>query len=269
MRLLVGLLQIILGWPLWIRVILFLVTVFIIWKIIRKPILFCLSSIPYLLKYIFIGLYRLLEAIITKLHQRFGGIFYKIDNRMSEIGQRVNEFFDSWIKLWKDGEVLKAGVTITLYLICMIWILLPTVVQTDIEWINWAGEIYSTGENTVAMWCEKYYEENIKVEEIEEPPSEELHNETDNASIELIVFNVNSSLLVRDIPDMNAGVALARLHNDDRVIWTGETVFAEAENDRVEMWAKVKTEDGIEGWSRLRYLYPDNYSEKEFWVQEK
>ncbi len=269
MRLLVGLLQMILGWPIWIRIILFVFIVSILWKLIRRPILWVLTIIPLSLKYIFRGIYRLLEVVIAMLHQFFGGIFYRIDNQMSTWGQAVDKFLSSWIKAFKDGESLDYRVTVILYIVCIVWLRIPTIIHTDDEFLNWAQNVYMNGEGIVSTWCQNYYEEKIYTENVEEQLAEESVNEFENSSIELVVFNVNTSLLVRDIPDMDSGIALARLYNEDRVIWTGETVFAVAENNRIEMWAKVRTEDDIEGWSRLRYLYPEDYAEKTFWIQER
>lgn len=84
----------------------------------------------------------------------------------------------------------------------------------------------------------------------------------------LVVSGVSSSLLVRDIPSMNNCVVLERLGNGDKVLWTGEIQFSEAEDNHVEPWVKIVTEDGEEGWSRPFYLHPEEYVGVEFYVGE-
>ncbi|MEY8426586.1 SH3 domain-containing protein [Lachnospiraceae bacterium 46-15] len=59
---------------------------------------------------------------------------------------------------------------------------------------------------------------------------------------------------------------LCRLKNGDAVLWRGELVFAEADDEHVEPWVKIVTGDGIEGWSRLFYLHPEEYQGMEFEV---
>lgn len=52
---------------------------------------------------------------------------------------------------------------------------------------------------------------------------------------------------------------LGKLYNDDVVIWTGQMVFAEVNDRSIEPWVKIRTSEGIEGWSRLYYLHPAQY----------
>lgn len=85
----------------------------------------------------------------------------------------------------------------------------------------------------------------------------------------LVVDGVKSSLLVRDIPATEGSMALARLHNDDVVIWRGQITFSEVNNNRVEAWVKVTTEEGVEGWSRLYYLRPESYKNIEYIVTKR
>ena len=81
-----------------------------------------------------------------------------------------------------------------------------------------------------------------------------------------MVSGVSSSLLVRDMPSMEDCEVLERLVNGDMVIWRGEMRFSEAEDEHVEPWVKVVTEEGTEGWSRLFYLHPEEHADMEFRV---
>lgn len=84
--------------------------------------------------------------------------------------------------------------------------------------------------------------------------------------ITLVVSGVSSSLLVRDIPSTEDCIILGRLQNDDVVVWSGQMVFSEVDNGHVEPWVKIVTVDGVEGWSRLYYLHPEQYVDMEFQV---
>ena len=53
------------------------------------------------------------------------------------------------------------------------------------------------------------------------------------------------------------------------MIWNGDMIFAQVDNGQIETWAKVKTQSGAEGWSRLNYLCPVEYEGKRYYVKEK
>lgn len=72
--------------------------------------------------------------------------------------------------------------------------------------------------------------------------------------------------MVRDVPSLENCAVLERLGNGDLVVWRGEMQFSEAEDDHVEPWVKIVTEEGTEGWSRLFYLHPEEYMDVEFSV---
>lgn len=64
------------------------------------------------------------------------------------------------------------------------------------------------------------------------------------------------------------GIELDRVYGGDTVIWTGKMTFAEGYEGQVDLWANVITESGIEGWSRMYYLRPENYEGVEFRMAE-
>lgn len=123
---------------------------------------------------------------------------------------------------------------------------------------------------TSLIECMRSHIEHDSIQEtvVTEEEKEIDQEETELSQIKLIVAGVNSSLLVRDIPNMESGTALERLHNGDVVTWTGEMVFAEAKDNHIEAWAKVVTQNEVEGWSCLFYLHPQNYENISYHVEE-
>ena len=88
--------------------------------------------------------------------------------------------------------------------------------------------------------------------------------EEDITAVTFVVSGVKTSLLVRDAPSTQDSTILGRLHNGDMVVWNGYMAFSQIDNGRVEAWIKIVTVDGIEGWSRLYYLRPEQYEDIEF-----
>lgn len=255
--------------PLWSRVLVFLALLFLIWWRLGKPILWILSIVPYIFGKLFSVIYYIIEVPIDMLHKKFGAIFYKVDNGLAYIGSKIISFFEKWYRYWHEQYKFHLGSTILVFFICYSIIVMPSWIRFENELLSKGKELYLSGENA----CIEYFEiktENTKQKNIQNVAEEQIERDVqrkEKKSINLVVSGVNSSLLVRDVPEMD-GIALERLHNGDVVIWYGELIFEEAEGEHIEAWVKVKTTDSIEGWSRLLYLHPVDYKDKMFYVSE-
>lgn len=255
--------------PFWLRATGFLFIVFVLWRLLGRAILWILSILPFILEKIVILYYHIIEFPISILHKKFGGNFYKADKAAAKFCGRIDSAIHCWYHVWHTKYQFKLKRAITVYCLLLIIIIVPSFVSGKNEVLSIGETIYLSGENFVIRYLDKQEEYLAVQKEMEESNR---HQETENVmaqdvGIGMIVYGVKSSLLVRDIPDMNEGVTLDRLKNKDRVEWTGELVFAETENNKIEPWVKVKTEGNIEGWSSMYYLYPEDHEELELYTR--
>lgn len=257
--------------PFWVRVaiVLFLLIV-VVWAVIRKKALWVLSFLPFLFRMGFRYIFLVIEIPIAGFHKKFGSGFYKIDNGMSWVGEKVDLAFARWYGAWHDAEKSSFGRRIAIYMLCTAFVVAPGFLKIE-DGILKSGEAFYIGCETVVVdwlkeheWYESAQQAVADLNAGEQPASETI--EEDSIEITLIVSGVRSSLLVRSVPSMKKSKKLCRLKNGDAVFWRGELVFAEADDEHVEPWVKVVTSDGIEGWSRLFYLHPQEYQEREFEV---
>lgn len=258
--------------PLWGRAAILLFLLIIVFgSIFWKVILWFLSVIPFLLRFIFRYLYLLTEIPVAALHKRFGAGFQNIDNQLSYIGERIDLVLEGWYKAWHWPKEFHFGKVLLIYILCMIAIVLPAFIKTDNNVVKVGETIYSKYEGALLLQFEKqgWYDPNkaVAVNYIEQPEDNKIEVELFETS--LIVTGIRTSLLVRDAPSMTDGSILGRLQNEDTVLWHGEMCFSETDNGQIEPWVKIITVDGIEGWSRLNYLYPIEYENLEFEVYLK
>lgn len=275
--------QNILTLPFWARaaIILFLF-VFIFWGIFRKFILFILSPIPYCIRKLFQLFYLLIEIPIAALHQKFGNIFYNIDNNLSRIGEKTDNSIHLWYTNWRHPKAWNFWKTLLAYALFLFFILIPSILKTDFFILDIGERIYVHCETSFVRMLKQtnwYTTEEIKAKEaaaaeIAAAQNQEIVPETESEEsvtfqTTLFVSGVDNSLLVRDLPVIENCTILERLQNGDAVTWDGTMVFSKADNEHIEPWVKITTIDGIEGWSRLFYLYPELYEEVEFQCMQK
>ncbi len=257
------------SFPTWIRAaVLLLIIMVLLWRVLRKPILWILSVVPVLMRKVFRGIYLLLEMPVAMLHTRFGAGFYTIDNGMAQAGEKVDKFMEYWYIRWHSPKEYRLGVNLLVYGVCILLIAIPSLAHSDNVILGLAERIYIGGE-TFIMELAGGRERYNFIEETVAEPEEQLENErTEEVPFEitLVVSGVSSSLLVRDVPSMENCAVLERLGNGDMVTWKGEMRFSEAEDEHVEPWVKIVTEEGTEGWSRLFYLQPEEYADMELRV---
>ena len=236
--------------------------IFVIWKLLGSSIFGILSIIPFLFRIIFLGLYVLIQEVLHTLHKRIGWIFVTADREFVNVGKGIDEGIGIWHKKWKTASKPKWKSCFWAYIIGCVIIIVPSYLKTD-------NKIIKAGESGFLL-CEEIFQKQIAKSEWYDPQKEILLGEgLFKASVAenvqkrgfetaLMVAGLNSSLLVRDIPEVENSVVLDRLYNDDLVTWNGEIAYSYVEN-RVKPWAKITMQNGTTGWSRMDYLYPAQY----------
>lgn len=258
------------GLPFEVRVViaLFLFT-FVIWRFLGKNILWILSIIPFLLQKIYIGVYLLIQNILSALHKKVGWIFGEADSRISDIGEKIDNKIRAWHGKWKKANKPKFKNCFLAFVIGCVIIIIPSYIKTD-------NRIIKAGERGFLI-CEDFFLEQVnKCKWYDAKKELTIGNKWFKTPVAssasengfettLIVAGLNSMLLVRDIPSVENSVVLERLYNDDCVTWNGEIAFSYVDN-RVEPWAKIIMQNGTTGWSRMDYLYPLEYDKKIYMV---
>ena len=245
--------------------------VFVVWKLGRKIILRILSVIPFLVKRIFLGVYLLIDTILSVLHKRIGWIFVTADEQFGEVCEKVDCKIGEWYTKWRGAQKTKVKECLLIYIISCLIIIVPSYIETD-------NRMIKAGENAY-LKCEEFIVKHIRESRWYNSKKELatgndwLKKTSTNSVYEgefqatLIVTGLKSTLLVRDIPNKEKSVTLDKLHNGECVIWNGEIAFSYV-NNQVEMWAKITLEIGITGWSRMDYLYPLEYENRIYNVTE-
>lgn len=250
------------GIPYPIRVMLLLFICIVLgWRILRGILIRILSLIPFISEKIFKILFILLEYPVSLLHGRFGKKFGKIDDSYSLVGDKIDKKILNWYKAWRNPKEFKWVGVLICYFVCIAYILTPLIFKTDSSLLNMGEKAYLTFEDHLRQWeYERYGEEETAIlnDDVDEEKESEIA--TGDTKV-LIAYRLTTSLLVRDIPDVDHGEILTRIYNGNQVHWNGEMVFSQV-GEIVEPWVKISTSDGIEGWCRLAYLYPEGYADK-------
>lgn len=202
------------------------------------------------------------------MHRRFGASFYALDNGISYTGKRIDLGLEEWFYSWYSSRKNHMKTAILFYVLSIILVVCPGYFKVDKGILTMGETTYLYCEERMINWFDEHdWYEKTPTEYTEIEFVEIIDEEKHTFEERLRVYDISSSLLVRDIPSIEGSAVLARLHNDDMVLWKGQIVFAET-NRHVEAWVKIATENGIEGWSRLNYLRPEQYSNKEYLVTE-
>lgn len=246
-----------------------LLLVIVLWRLAGRGICWILSVVPWVFRLLSRGIYLMLEMPVAALHKQCGSVFSKIDSHLLRAAEKIDLALDNWYKSWKSYKGLRFGKAL---LICAIGFALVTFPH----YFHWSNSILRFGNTIYTRWEDLFVSlvQKIEWEEPQEadaelkPPAVEYTEEPKAPDITFVVSGVNSSLLVRDVPDVDDCEVLARLHNGDQVTWGGQMTFAEADNEHVEPWVRIMTADGIEGWSRLFYLHPVSFDDRIFYLNE-
>lgn len=245
--------------------------ILLFYRIFYKVILWGLSIIPLVLQKVFRSFYLLIETPTALLHKNMGIYFYKFDNKISYIGGKIDDILQDWYQLWHKPEKIHLWKLILVYIVYLALIILPSLIKVESDIYRKGEYVYLRYENMLVEWIGKQNGSN-KIESDTSAGSikstQDLLDESENSSITLTVSGLNSSLLVRDIPSTVNSTKLDRLYNGDTVSWSGLLIFSETEDGNVEPWVKVNTANGIEGWTRLSYLCPEQYNNTQFYVEK-
>lgn len=250
--------------PLVIRAVIVLLMILMVWKSFRKVFLKIFSIVPFVIRKIFHGIYLLIEAPIDFAHRKWGTSFYALDNGMSKLSKVIDDKLENWFEVWYSGAKKHGGRLLLLYVLCILWIGIPSFIDINSGVLTKGESIYLYCENKIIDFFPQYIRDEKVSTELLEIKLAEDNEEKKVFEEHLIVFGIKSSLLVRNIPKVEGSTVLTKLHNSDMVLWEGKMVFSEVDSERIEPWVKIRTEDGIEGWSRLYYLRPENYLDKEY-----
>lgn len=244
--------------PLWVRSAVAFSFIFIFWMISGRMVLWVLSLFPFLAGKIFRHLYLLLEIPLDLLHKGSGSVFGEINNWMSRMGGRIDNAMLRWYHAWHSLERPHIGKTMLFCTACVLMVNL---------W-NTGKEKFLSTESFLAdlIVNQNWYDPDAVFEAGEDVEESFAETDTDVFEIELVAAGLDSSLLIRSHPSIDAGEVLGRLYNDDVVIWSGKMTFAEVNDGSIEPWVKIRTLEGIEGWSRLYYLQPTKYENLELVV---
>lgn len=261
--------------PLWGRIMAVLAIIFCVWWIFGKKVFWILSIVPFVLKHLFFLIYRIIECPIEFLHRKFGKCFSKLDEGWALIGEKIITKMERWYDIWHKTGVCAFGKILLGYIIVAAYFVIPVFFDLNVEPVAAGKKFYQEMEVNFLKWSSEkgWYEIKEETSESERTVDEqEQQNSTEEEQedvIELVVCGLNSTLLVRQIPSTEASDILDNLYNGDVVIWSGEMVFSEVDEEKIEPWVKIQTEAGIEGWSRLAYLRPVEYKDIEYYVTGK
>lgn len=150
--------------------------IIVFWWILGKVIIRLVSFFPYLLKCIFRGIYLLIEVPVCWIHERVGSLFYGIDNGLSDIGEKIDTFFERWYMRWKNPVKRHIVLSIVIYGIFLIWICASPHTE-GIEAKSFNGQaMYLKVENKLTDWLEAHDLYGKQIEEaanFSEPAIEE------------------------------------------------------------------------------------------------
>lgn len=259
-----------LSWPLWGRAALVLGSLLLVLLIVRVPILKIISLLPFLLKQIFRLIYLLLEWLVSVLHRLLGGMFYRVDNGLAAFGEQTDTKLGRWYGAWHNPKSWQpyALLMTMAFVLCYLFIVIPPALQIEEGgWQTKGCATYLWAEDTFVGWLEEHgwYASVARSDTSNDPVNSEPADSEPEPSQEpfqlfLTVYQVPSRLAVRDIPATQGSTSLGSLSNGDVVSWNGELTFGPAENGQ-EAWIKVTMDSGIEGWTRLSYLHPEESME--------
>lgn len=239
--------------PLFPRITISLFFILAFWWVLGHKILWIASLLPFLLNKIFRYIYVLVELPVSKLHKKFGAIYYKIENGMSHFGKKIDTVLFKWYEKWHDSRRVQLRSIIIVYILLIMYIAVPSSIglKGNILLSGQKGFIYS--ESALIGW----FEQLGWLDKSEQASKDE-------SGLMMIVFGTGSSLGIRDVPTTQNCKMLGSIRNGDTVLWNGDLKFGVADDGKIEPWVKIVTVDGVEGWSRLRFLYPENHDELEF-----
>lgn len=257
--------------PILVRAAVILAIPLLLWFVLGRALIWCLSLIPFLLRQIFRFIYMILEIPVAVLHKKMGGSFYKIDNAFSQKGEKIDTKLCAWYNAWHNSSKRYRRIAAIIYVICVAFIGIPPLLRVNVPFLDSVETAYFSCEDSLVKWVEErgWFDADVETALVEESEKIEESSVIQNQEIVLKVSGVKTSLKVRDLPTMETDVVVDRIHKGDKIIWNGQLAFSKNKDGVVELWAKIITPSGIEGWSRMSYLLPEEYKNLEFYVTQQ
>lgn len=236
---------------------------FLVCLMLGRGFLFVLSAVPLALKWLFWGLYLVLEWLAALVHKVLGGSFYRISNTLTGFGERITARLAGWYDVWHRPQRRYIHMAALVFCgICYATVVLPEFFQTEeSSWKNQGAELYLKAESRLVRWVteQSWYD----AAPVFHPAEEEDLGPGQVPQVPMTVVHAPRALRVRDIPSTSGAETLETLKNGDVVLWSGELAFGMAEGEQ-EAWVKVTTSSGTEGWSRLYFLQVEESTDATF-----
>ena len=175
--------------------------IIVFWWVLGKIIIRFASLFPYLLRGVFRGVYLLIEAPVCWIHGRVGSFFYRIDNGLASVGDRIDFFLKQWYAHWRKPKNSHIFLSIMIYCIFLVWICIPyPATNADVKFFSGQGA-YLRVENKLTDWLESHdlYGEQI-VEAVSYEESEQVEEKNIPEGIIMKVITQKDPLSIRDIP---------------------------------------------------------------------
>ncbi len=241
---------------------------FVGWLLLGRGILFVLSAVPLALKWLFWGLYLILEYLAALVHKLLGGSFYRISNGLTGFGERTTAQLTRWYDSWHSPQRRDVRLAALMFCgLCYAAVVLPGLVQAEEDSWKYGGTAaYLKTESRFVRWLteQSWYAAVPALN----PAEDENRNYGQLPQVSMTVVHAPRALRVRNIPSTSGAETLETLKNGDVVLWSGELAFGMAEGEQ-EAWVKVTTSSGIEGWSRLYFLQPEENAKTAFFLLEQ
>lgn len=228
-----------------------LIGLFIIlfWWILGKTLIRLTSFFPYLLKKVFRGVYLLIEAPVCWIHERVGSFFYVIDNRLSGLGEKIDNSLERLYKSWKNPVNSHIAASIVIYAILLLWICISDYTE-GIEVKPYNGRaVYLIAENKLVNWLEEHDLYGYQIEEVSnfeelEQESEVVFEEKEPVYIQLNERGKRGSNIRSETDLDNDNNIIGGVNAESEILYCDEWI-----HDGERYWIRVYIPDGdVEGW---------------------
>jgi hypothetical protein len=138
--------------PIGIRFSLLLLICFLIWCMLGRLVLMCLSLVPLLVKYVLIGLYLVLEIPVSALHRRCGGIFGSADRKLAGFFRKVTSVFGGLTRILQNPQY-PYRIAILIVLVLSAYLIIPQLFGLEGDaFVFWHGAYTRFEDQLVAFF---------------------------------------------------------------------------------------------------------------------
>lgn len=115
----------ILSLPVSLRLTILLTIMLLLWLILGRILLKLFSSVPWILKKIFLLIYMLIEIPISSLHRKYGNSFGCIDQGLAFTFKKICSFLGQLLIKMKKPKTILGKQLLVIYLILCAYLLIP------------------------------------------------------------------------------------------------------------------------------------------------